>query len=120
FVKLFLIIYLAAIYSKKQEYIGNFLYGAFPPLVMTMFMVGLIILQPDIGTATIILMIVSTIILSSGIKMKHIIFLCTCCFVVLLFLIPKLITDSVLPVLPAPFIHLKILMEMVTTLFNLI
>src|SRR5699024_3727579 len=94
FVKLFLIIYLAAIYSKKQEYIGNFLYGAFPPLVMTMFMVGLIILQPDIGTATIILMIVSTIILSSGIKMKHIIFLCTCCFVVLLFLILKLITDS--------------------------
>src|SRR5699024_4906095 len=102
FVKLFLIIYLAAIYSKKQEYIGNFLYGAFPPLVMTMFMVGLIILQPDIGTATIILMIVitiflccySTIMLCSGIYMTYIIFLCTCCVVVLLFLIPKLITDS--------------------------
>ncbi|HLQ95400.1 MAG TPA: FtsW/RodA/SpoVE family cell cycle protein [Pseudogracilibacillus sp.] len=94
FVKLFLIIYLAAIYSKKQKYIGNFLYGALPPLVMTIVMVGLIVLQPDLGTAVIILLIVSTIILSSGIKMKHILFLFSCCLLILLVLIPKLITDS--------------------------
>lgn len=94
FVKLFLIIYLAAIYSKKQKYIGNFLYGALPPLVMTIFMIGLIVLQPDLGTAVIILLIVTTIILSSGIKMKHIMFLFSCCLLILLVLIPKLITDS--------------------------
>src|SRR5699024_6980781 len=69
FIKLSIIIYLAAVYSKKQAYIGDFKKGVLPPLFLTLFMIALIVLQPDIGTATIILLIASTIIVSSGIKM---------------------------------------------------
>src|SRR5690606_22328669 len=65
FVKLALIIYLASVYSKKQMYIKNFMQGVFPPLLLTIGMIGLIVMQPDIGTASIILLIVCTIIISS-------------------------------------------------------
>src|SRR5699024_12392998 len=73
--KLTLIIYLASVYSKKQKYINNFVRGVLPPLVVTVGMVGLIIMQPDIGTSSIILLVVATIIISSGVQLKHILFL---------------------------------------------
>src|SRR5699024_6480932 len=79
FIKLSLIIYLAAIYAKKQSYIGNFKKGVLPPLYLTAFIIILIIKQPDIGTAAIILLTVSTIIISSGMKLKHIGILMTVC-----------------------------------------
>src|SRR5699024_4100897 len=75
FVKFTLIIYLASVYSKKQKYINNFVRGVLPPLVVTVGMVGLIIMQPDIGTSSIILLVVAPIIISSGVLLKHILFL---------------------------------------------
>src|SRR5699024_5621088 len=94
FIKLTLIIYLAAVYSKKQAYIGDFKKGVLPPLFLTLFMIGLIVLQPDIGTATIILLIVSTIIISSGIKMKHIALLMSACAGIIAIMLPKMITET--------------------------
>src|SRR5699024_10518082 len=52
FVKLGLILYLASVYSKKQGYIDDFARGVLPPLIITSFILGLIIKQPDIGTAS--------------------------------------------------------------------
>ncbi|SDL78097.1 putative lipid II flippase FtsW [Sediminibacillus halophilus] len=69
--KLGLIIYLASAYSKKQQYIDDFFKAVLPPLVMTGMILVLIIKQPDIGTAAIILMIAATVIFSSGIKFRH-------------------------------------------------
>jgi cell division protein FtsW len=94
FIKLALIIYLAAVYSKKQEYIGHFLQGVLPPLLLTAVMVALIVIQPDIGTATIILLIVSTIIVSSGIHMKHLLFLGTIALAAVLLIAPRLVTET--------------------------
>lgn len=94
FIKLSLILYLSAIYSKKQEYIGNFVYGVLPPLIMTSGMIFLILLQPDIGTATIIILIVSTIILSSGIRIKHLALLGFVAVSALAIVIPKMITET--------------------------
>src|SRR5690625_5443815 len=53
FIKLGLILYLASVYSKKQEYITQFSTAVLPPLVLTGFILGLIFLQPDIGTVAI-------------------------------------------------------------------
>lgn len=94
FIKLSLILYLASVYSKKQEYIGNFVQGVLPPLIITSGMIFLIILQPDIGTATIIVLIVSTIILSSGIRMKHLALLILFAGTILVIMVPKMITDT--------------------------
>lgn len=94
FVKLIVIIYLASVYSKKQAYINNFFKGVFPPLILSIFMVGLIVKQPDIGTATIILAIISIIIISSGIQFKHILFLGTLGAGIIMLLLPWLTTET--------------------------
>lgn len=94
FVKLIIIIYLASVYSKKQAYINNFFKGVFPPLILSLLMVALIVRQPDIGTATIILAIIAFIIISSGIQFKHILFLGTLGIGIVLLLLPWLTTET--------------------------
>lgn len=93
FVKLGLILYLASAYSKKQAYINDFFKGVLPPLVLTGIILGLIVLQPDIGTAAIILLIATTIILSSGIHFKHLLLLLSIGVVFLIIAIPQMVTD---------------------------
>ncbi|MDN3014895.1 FtsW/RodA/SpoVE family cell cycle protein [Paenibacillus sp. BSR1-1] len=72
FVKLAVIIYLASVYAKKQDYINQFNKGVLPPLVYLFVVCFLIIIQPDFGTAFIIALIAATIILSSGMNPKSI------------------------------------------------
>lgn len=93
FVKLGLILYLASIYSKKQSYINDFFKGVLPPLILTAFILGLIILQPDIGTSAIILLIACSIIFSSGIRIKHLLFLISIGLITLAIAIPKMATE---------------------------
>lgn len=93
FVKVGLILYLASAYSKKQSYINDFGKGVLPPLVLTGFILGLIILQPDIGTTGIILLIACSIIFSAGIKFRHLSILIFISLVTLAIAIPSMITD---------------------------
>ncbi|WP_243385207.1 FtsW/RodA/SpoVE family cell cycle protein [Bacillus kexueae] len=72
FVKLSVILYLAAIYEKKQSYIDEFGRGAMPPVVFTCIIVVLVMLQPDLGTAFIIAMIATAMIVCSGMALKSI------------------------------------------------
>lgn len=94
FVKLGLILYLASVYSKKQAYIHDFLTGVLPPLLIIGLLLGLIILQPDIGTTSILLLIAFTIIVSSGIRPKHILLLTGIGLLFLAIAIPNLITEG--------------------------
>lgn len=71
FAKLFVIIYLAAVYAKKQSYINEFNKGVVPPLAYLFLVVLLVAIQPDFGTAIIIVAIAGTIIMSSGMNMKN-------------------------------------------------
>jgi cell division protein FtsW len=73
FVKLSVILYLAAVYEKKQAYIDHFGRGVLPPIIFTGFICVLIILQPDIGSASIIAMIALTMVLCSGLGLKNIV-----------------------------------------------
>lgn len=71
FVKLGIIIYLAQVYSQKQKYIGNFMKGFMPPLIMVGFIFFLIMFQPDLGTATSILAVAALMVYSSGARFVH-------------------------------------------------
>ncbi|WP_042223906.1 putative lipid II flippase FtsW [Oceanobacillus manasiensis] len=93
FAKLGLIMYLASVYSKKQDYINDFSKGVLPPLVLTILVLGLIVMQPDIGTASIIFLIVSTIIVSSGIRLKHLLLLTGVGVLFILLVVPYMVTD---------------------------
>ena len=72
FVKLCVIIYLSAVYAKKQTYINEFNKGVVPPLAYLVLVLLFVAIQPDIGTAAIILIIASTIIFSSGMSYRNI------------------------------------------------
>lgn len=66
FVKLAIILYLAAVYAKKQSYIDQLLTGIAPPVIVTVLICALIAIQPDLGTAMIIGLIALCVILCSG------------------------------------------------------
>lgn len=73
FVKIAVIIYLANVYSKKQHYITHFVRGVLPPLIVVVFMFGLIMMQPDLGTGLMVLLIGGMIIFLAGAKWSHLV-----------------------------------------------
>ena len=76
FTKLTVIIYLSAVYAKKQSYINEFNKGVVPPLAYLILACGFIIIEPDVGTAAIIFLIAVTVIVCSGMNLKNIMKLC--------------------------------------------
>ncbi|MBP2239988.1 cell division protein FtsW [Cytobacillus eiseniae] len=72
FVKLTVIIYLSAVYAKKQSYINEFNKGVVPPLAYLFLACVLVALEPDFGSAAIIFAIAATIIFTSGMNYKNI------------------------------------------------
>ncbi|MFB5660364.1 putative lipid II flippase FtsW [Alteribacillus sp. HJP-4] len=73
FVKLGMIIYLAHVYSNKQSYINHFVRGVLPPLIVLICMFALIMLQPDLGTGTAILLAGGVIVFLSGARWTHLV-----------------------------------------------
>ncbi|HLQ71800.1 MAG TPA: FtsW/RodA/SpoVE family cell cycle protein [Bacillota bacterium] len=92
--KLSVILYLASVYSKKQAYIRNFTQGVLPPLIITGIILALVIIEPDIGTSAIIALIAATIIISSGIRFRHIFLLVFVGILILSIAIPQMVTDT--------------------------
>ncbi|RFU71193.1 FtsW/RodA/SpoVE family cell cycle protein [Peribacillus saganii] len=70
FSKLAIIIYLAAIFGKRQHIINSIDKAVVPPITMLLIICALIAIQPDFGTAFIILLIAASIIIASGMSMK--------------------------------------------------
>ncbi|WP_090398049.1 putative lipid II flippase FtsW [Natribacillus halophilus] len=86
-VKLGVIIYLAQVYSQKQKYIDQFATGVAPPLIIVVGLFTLILLQPDLGTAVLILLVTGVIVFLSGARFRHLAFLGTLSAAVVLFLV---------------------------------
>ncbi|AZB42798.1 putative lipid II flippase FtsW [Bacillus sp. FJAT-42376] len=94
FVKLSVILYLAAIYEKKQAYINNFKKAVMPPLFFTGFICLLIVIQPDIGTAMIIALIAAVMVCVSGMNWRSITGLALLAVLFLLLLSPIIFMNS--------------------------
>lgn len=71
--KISLVIYLAYYLSHKKERIHTFL-GVLPPLLIASFMAGLIIREPDLGTAITIMGTALLILFASGVRISHLFF----------------------------------------------
>ena len=69
--KLILILYIADTLSRKKEKIKNFTYGFLPPLIILGAIFILILLQPDLGTALIILVVILGMFFVSGVRLRH-------------------------------------------------
>lgn len=93
FAKLGLVLYLASVYSKKQAYINEFSKAVLPPLILSGIILGLIVMQPDLGTAFIIFVIACSVIFSSGVRFKHLFILIGIGVAILAVAVPKMVTD---------------------------
>ena len=71
FVGLFLIVYLSDLLERKQPHIRNFLYGFLPPFLVSGFVVLLILLQPDLGSAIALLIVSLIMLFASGVNALH-------------------------------------------------
>ncbi len=88
FVKIGVIIYLAAIFSKKQSYINDFATAVLPPLIFTVVIFLLVFFQPDLGTGILIAMIAIVMTFCSGMNIKSVLKLIMMGIVILSLLIP--------------------------------
>src|SRR6202022_4092162 len=73
FAKLVVIFFVAAILERRMDRIDDLRYSLVPVAVVLGGVVGLILLQPDLGTALSIIVIVSTMIFTAGINYRYII-----------------------------------------------
>ncbi|MFA1818814.1 putative lipid II flippase FtsW [Virgibacillus oceani] len=71
-VKLFMIIYFAYIFAKKQSYIDHFGKAVLPPLLVLAITFLLIMQQPDLGSSMLILLACGIIVICSGTRPLHI------------------------------------------------
>jgi len=71
--KLTFLIYLAAFFAKTREHVKSFSHGLLPFLFLLGIIIGLTVLQPDIGTASIIILIAVGVFFTAGAKISHLI-----------------------------------------------
>ena len=69
--KIALVVYLADSLSRKGEKIKHFLYGVLPHLIVTGCLVGILLLQPDFGTAVVLVMVMGMMLFAAGVRLKH-------------------------------------------------
>ncbi|GHV56273.1 putative lipid II flippase FtsW [Deltaproteobacteria bacterium] len=69
--KLAMVIYLAYSLSRKGEKTASFLYGLLPHLLVLSLTVGLILVEPDLGTAVCVAMVAFILMFVAGIKVWH-------------------------------------------------
>ena len=70
-VKIAMVLFLAHLLTKKISHITEFKRGILVPLSITMLIVGLIVLEPDFGTAVIITAILMLMLYLSGCRIWH-------------------------------------------------
>jgi cell division protein FtsW len=71
FMKLAMILFLAKWLSEKQQTITQFRKGLLPPLGLVGLAFGLIMLQPDLGTGSVMLGAAMLLIFTAGARMAH-------------------------------------------------
>ncbi len=71
FAKLALLLFLASYYARRADKLGSFLDGFVPPLLVTALFAGLVILQPNFGTAVILLLVAGILGFIGGARIGH-------------------------------------------------
>jgi cell division protein FtsW (lipid II flippase) len=75
FVKVALLMYLAAFFAKREDKKRDFKHYTFPPLLVSGIILLLIILQPNLGTAAVIGMLVMFVMFIAGVRLRYLIIL---------------------------------------------
>lgn len=71
--KLAVVLFLASYFARRQDRLDSFVDGFLPPLFMTGLMAGLIILQPNFGTAVILLITAALMLYVGQARISHLV-----------------------------------------------
>lgn len=71
--KITILIYLADLLSRKEKVAKSFLYGYLPPVLVLGLVLGLVLLEPDLGTAIAISVVGMIMLFVSGIRPLYIV-----------------------------------------------
>jgi cell division protein FtsW len=69
--KVALVIYLADLLVRKQKQLRSFRQGVLPVVLVAGGLAGLLLLQPDLGTAVIILLVTAAMLFAGGARLTH-------------------------------------------------
>ena len=72
FAKIAVILYVADLAARKQQDLKSFFYGFMPPMIIVAIIVGLTLLEPDLGTAVTIFVIAVLMLYVGGVRGGHI------------------------------------------------
>ena len=72
FAKLALVLYVADFLARKRERIQEFRDGFLPPILITGVMAGLVLLQPDLGTAIVMGSVVMMLLIIARARWRHV------------------------------------------------
>lgn len=75
FMKVALIIFLSRFLSEHQNHLLSFKRGLLPSLLPVFLSFGLIMLQPDLGTGTVLMLTCLTVIFVAGARTRHFVFM---------------------------------------------
>jgi len=81
------VLYLAHFLAKKAERVASVFYGLLPPLLIVGTVVVLIVLEPDLGGAVFVSMLLFALLFVAGARVRHLAALAACGLVLLVFAI---------------------------------
>jgi cell division protein FtsW len=81
------VLYLAHFLAKKGERVASILHGLLPPLLIVGAVVVLIVLEPDLGGAVFVSMLLAALLFAAGARIQHLAALAACGAVLLIFAI---------------------------------
>ncbi len=98
FAKLALVLYLSAALSSKGDRVRSLTYGIFPLFAITFMLAGLVFVEPDVGTASLLVFAAVVMIFVAGARLPHL-------FLVMLATMPAL----AIAILSSPYKRARIL-----------
>jgi cell division protein FtsW len=87
FVKVGILLYLAHYLAKKGERIEDFRLGFLPPLLVIGLIIALVLVEPDLGTATVIGLVSLGLLFAGGARFGHLVIIALAALPALYFLI---------------------------------
>jgi cell division protein FtsW len=72
FAKVAIFIYLADLLARKEKFVKSFIHGYLPPVLVLGFVLVLILLEPDLGTAIAISAVSVIMLFVSGVRVRYI------------------------------------------------
>ena len=71
FVKVFMVLFMAGFLARHEHRLSTFITGIVKPIGMVSLAAGLLLLQPDFGSTAVIVVVILSMLLASGVRLSH-------------------------------------------------